>query len=93
MVLEIAQLQVRQGETGAFEEAFHSAAPIIKASPGYIGRQLRRCLESDHRYALLVRWQTLEGHTVGFRGSQRYQEWRGLLHHFYDPMPQVEHLV
>jgi len=40
---------------------------------------------------LLVQWQTLEDHTVGFRGSAPYLEWRALLHHFYDPMPQVEH--
>jgi heme-degrading monooxygenase HmoA len=91
LILEIAQLQVRPGETCAFEEAFHRAAPIIKASPGYIGHQLQRCIENDHRYALLVQWQTLEDHTVGFRGSAPYLEWRALLHHFYDPMPQVEH--
>ena len=45
------------------------------------------------RYILLVNWQTLEDHTVGFRESEQYQEWRRLLHHFYDPFPEVEHYV
>jgi heme-degrading monooxygenase HmoA len=45
----------------------------------------------ESQYILLVRWQSLEHHTVGFRGSPQYQEWRKLLHHFYDPLPAVEH--
>jgi heme-degrading monooxygenase HmoA len=42
-------------------------------------------------YLLLVNWETLEDHTAGFRGSQQYQQWRSLLHHFYDPFPEVQH--
>ena len=49
------------------------------------------CLENPHRYLLLVRWETLEAHTEGFRGSPEYQRWRALLHHFYEPFPTVEH--
>jgi heme-degrading monooxygenase HmoA len=59
--------------------------------PGYISHELRGCLEHSTRYMLLVQWQTLEDHTVGFRGSPQYQEWKALLHHFYDPFPTVEH--
>ena len=51
----------------------------------------RNVLNKDSRYILLVNWQTLEDHTIGFRGSEQYQEWRRLLHHFYDPFPEVEH--
>ncbi|WP_239024125.1 antibiotic biosynthesis monooxygenase family protein [Paraglaciecola marina] len=58
---------------------------------GYIDHQLQRCLEKDNRYLLLVRWQTIEDHTLGFRGSPEYQQWKALLHHFYDPFPEVEH--
>jgi heme-degrading monooxygenase HmoA len=58
---------------------------------GYISHELQRCLEVEHRYILLVRWQTLEDHTIGFRTSPEYQQWRSLLHHFYDPFPIVEH--
>ena len=64
---------------------------IIAASPGYLSHELRRCLEKPSRYLLLVRWRTLEDHTEGFRKSSPYQEWKRLLHHFYDPFPTVEH--
>ncbi len=91
MILEIAQLQIKHGETPAFEAAFAQAQKIIATMSGYISHELQRCLENDHQYMLLVRWQTLEDHTVGFRQSAQYQEWRKLLHHFYDPFPTVLH--
>ena len=47
--------------------------------------------EEERKYLLLVGWDTLEDHTIGFRGSEKYQEWKRLLHHFYDPFPTVEH--
>ncbi len=93
MVLEVAILDVRPGETEAFEAAFREAQVIIAASAGYQRHELRRCLEGDHRYLLLVWWDTLESHTEGFRQSAEYQRWRALLHHFYDPFPTVEHYV
>jgi len=93
MVLEVALLDVKPGQTDAFEEAFREAAPIIASMPGYVGHELQRCMENPDRYALLVRWQTLEDHTIGFRQSSEYQDWKRLLHHFYDPFPQVEHFV
>ena len=92
-ILEVAVLPVRTGRGPEFEAAFEKAASIISASPGYLSHELRRCLESEGRYILLVRWRTLEDHTMGFRGSAAYQEWRRLLHHFYDPFPTVEHYV
>jgi heme-degrading monooxygenase HmoA len=61
--------------------------------PGYVRHELQRCLETPDRFLLLVWWETLEAHTVGFRGSPQYQEWRKQLHHFYDPFPTVEHFV
>ena len=91
MILEAAMLQVRSGQEEAFEQAFRQASPIIAASPGYRGHELQRGIEAPGKYLLLVRWNTLEDHTVGFRGSPAYQEWRRLLHHFYDPFPTVEH--
>jgi heme-degrading monooxygenase HmoA len=91
MILEAAMLHVRPGQEAAFEDAFRQASPIIAASPGYGGHELQRCLEAPGKYLLLVRWATLEDHTIGFRGSPPYQEWRRLLHHFYDPFPVVEH--
>ncbi len=91
MILEVAVLNVRSGLTSEFEAAFRQATPIIASMPGYISHELQNCLENDHRYILLVRWQQLEDHTVGFRQSPAYQKWRSLLHHFYDPFPTVEH--
>lgn len=91
MILEVAVLDVRPGETDAFEAAFRDAQAIIASMPGYRSHQLRRCVENADRYLLLVEWDTLEAHTVGFRGSAEYQRWKALLHHFYDPFPTVEH--
>lgn len=91
MILEVATLDVRPGQEGAFEAAFRQASSIIAGMPGYRSHQLQRCLERSNRYVLLVNWDTLEDHTVGFRGSSGYQEWKALLHHFYDPFPTVEH--
>lgn len=91
MILEIAQLQVRPGQGAEFEAAFAGAQRIISAMPGYLGHELQRCLERADHYMLLVRWQTVEHHELGFRKSAEYQEWRRLLHHFYDPFPTVLH--
>ncbi|HVH29604.1 MAG TPA: antibiotic biosynthesis monooxygenase, partial [Vicinamibacterales bacterium] len=70
---------------------FGEAKGIIASMPGFVSLDLQRCVEQANRYALLVQWSTLEDHTVGFRQSAQYQRWRALLHHFYDPFPQVEH--
>ena len=91
MMLEVAILDVKPGLVDAFEQAFVQAQEIISGMPGYVSHQLQKCIEKSDRYILLVNWQTLEHHTVGFRESEQYQEWRKLLHHFYDPFPEVEH--
>jgi len=91
MILEQAVLNVRPGQAAEFELAFLQAQRIISASPGYLGHELSRCLERPSRYLLLVRWRKLEDHTIGFRQAAPYQEWRCLLHRFYDPFPVVEH--
>lgn len=91
MILEVAILDVRTGQEAQFEAAFKKAAPIIASMHGYVSHQLQRCLEQRSRYILLVNWETLEDHTVGFRGSDAYQAWKKRLHHFYDPFPRVEH--
>ena len=93
MILEVAVLDVRPGQSDAFESAFRQAEAIISSMRGYIAHELARCLEKPGRYVLLVRWETLEAHVQGFRGSSRYAEWKALLHHFYDPFPTVSHFV
>jgi heme-degrading monooxygenase HmoA len=91
MILEHALLDVKPGQEAAFETAVAAALPLISATPGFEGLEVRPCIEKPGRYLLLVRWRALEDHTEGFRGSARYQEWRKLLHNFYDPFPDVAH--
>ena len=91
MILEVAILEIKPGWAEKFEAAFKVASPLIASTSGYIAHELQRCLETPNRYILLVRWQQLEDHTIGFRESPQYQEWKSLLHHFYDPFPTVEH--
>jgi heme-degrading monooxygenase HmoA len=91
MILEVAKLDVKKGFERQFESAFLEASRIISQMPGYRGHELHRCVEENSRYVLLVRWNTLEDHTVGFRQSPEYKAWKSLLHHFYDPFPKVEH--
>lgn len=91
MILEVAILDVKSGQERAFENTFQKAQQIISGMPGYISHQLQHCIEDPGRYLLLVNWETLEAHTEGFRQSPQYQEWRKLLHPFYDPFPDVQH--
>jgi heme-degrading monooxygenase HmoA len=91
VILEVAVLDVKPGQKQKFEADFKKAQNIISSMPGYISHQLQNCLEEPDRYLLLVNWRTLEDHTIGFRQSNQYQEWRALLHHYYDPFPQVQH--
>lgn len=91
MILEHAILNVKPGQAVAFEAAMREALPLISASDGFRGLEVRRCIESPDRYVLLVRWDSVEAHDPGFRGSDRYPRWKALLHRFYDPFPVVEH--
>ena len=91
MILECAALKIRPGESAAFEAAFRQAQAIIAAMPGYRSHELQRCLEREEEYLLLVRWDSVAAHEEGFRKSAPYQEWKRLLHHFYDPFPAVLH--
>lgn len=91
MILEAVILYVKPNQTDAFENSFRIASNIICTMNGYIEHQLHKCIEVENKYLLLVKWQTLEDHTIGFRTSSEYQEWRTLLHDYYDPYPIVEH--
>ena len=91
MITEIALLKIKTGESAAFENAFIKASPIISSMKGCIEHELQKCIEEENKYLLIVRWQTLEDHTIGFRKSEAYTEWKKILHHFYDPFPTVEH--
>lgn len=91
MIVEHALLPVTPGLESQFEEAFASARHLIASMPGFRSLTLSRGIESPSSYLLLVSWDSVEAHEVGFRGSPEYQEWRRMLHHFYEPFPVVEH--
>ncbi len=91
MILEVAVLDIKPGQEQEFEAAFVQAQQIISSMSGYESHQLQRSLEKSSRYLLLVYWSTLEAHTIGFRGAPEYRKWKDLLHHFYEPFPEVEH--
>ena len=91
MILEFAQLTVRPSTEAQFEAVFPTAIQQIARSPGYLGHELQRCIEAPTRYALLVKWRTLEDHTVGFRGSPAFALWRAQIGPFLEGTPVVEH--
>ncbi|MFF2879196.1 antibiotic biosynthesis monooxygenase family protein [Gottfriedia sp. NPDC057991] len=91
MILEAVMLYVKDGMEEQYEEAFREASKIISSMKGYVSHELQRCMEVKGKYLLLVQWEKLEDHTIGFRQSSEYQDWKKQLHHFYDPFPTVEH--
>jgi heme-degrading monooxygenase HmoA/GNAT superfamily N-acetyltransferase len=91
VILEVATLNVRQGQSAQFEAAFARARPLIAAAPGCLSVELQRCLEVEGQYLLLVGWDGVASHMEGFRKSADYPEWKRLLHPFYDPFPTVHH--
>ena len=91
MILEVATLNIKKDLSTEFENNFQKAESIISSIKGYISHQLKKCVEQDDKYILLVNWETIEDHEIGFRQSDAYQEWKALLHHFYEPFPIVEH--
>ncbi len=91
MILETAALKMKSGQELDFEAAAKEASPILARQKGHLAHRFEKCTDTAGRYFPLVWWKTLEDHTEGFRKSADYQEWRRLLHHFYDPFPNVEY--
>jgi heme-degrading monooxygenase HmoA len=91
MIIEHVHLNIKPNRNHAFEEAFQKAKSIIYPMAGLNAVQLIKNIQDDHHYILLIFWDCIEDHTEGFRKSEAYQEWKALLHPFYDPMPMVEY--
>ncbi|MEO5775052.1 MAG: antibiotic biosynthesis monooxygenase [Sphingomicrobium sp.] len=91
MIVEHAVLEVKPGRGADFEATMLEARALIAASPGFQSIEVRPAAEQPDRYLLRVVWSDIGAHRDGFRKSERYQQWQTLLHHFYDPMPQVEY--
>jgi heme-degrading monooxygenase HmoA len=92
MILEIAQIEVKPGMEAEFEAGVAKAAPLFKRAKGCSGMVLLRSAEKPSRYRLFVQWGTIENHTVDFRGSADFQEWRQLVGHCFAAPPEVEHV-
>lgn len=91
MILEAAFLYVKKDLEQDFEVDFKKASKYISSIDGYLKHSLQKCLEVENKYLLLVEWENLEAHTIGFRESEVYQEWKKMLHNYYEPFPIVEH--
>jgi len=91
MVLEHAVITIRPGTAAEFEGAMLRARAVIAACNGFVSLELHRGVETPERYLLLVEWETLEDHTVGFRESDRFAEWRSHIGPFFDAPPEVDH--
>jgi heme-degrading monooxygenase HmoA len=93
MVLELADFAIRPGQEDAFVAAYREAVAHLRASPGFRFARMTRGVESPARFVLLVEWDDLEAHTVGFRESERFARWRALIGPFFDGAPRVEHFT
>jgi heme-degrading monooxygenase HmoA len=91
MITEIAQIDVKPGTEKDFETAVAKAKPLFLRAKGGKGIELHRSVEKPSRYRLLAKWETLENHTVDFRGSEDFQAWRGLVGQYFAAPPEVEH--
>jgi heme-degrading monooxygenase HmoA len=91
MILEIGQIAVKPGMESAFEAAVAEAVPIFRRSKGCLSMRVTRSIEVEGRYRILVEWETLENHTVDFRGSENFTQWRALVSPFFAEPPAVEH--
>ena len=92
MITEIAQIEIRSGMEAEFEAGVKKAAPLFQRAKGCRGMELQRSIEKPSRYRLFVSWDSLENHTVDFRNSADFQEWRKLVGQCFASPPEVEHL-
>jgi heme-degrading monooxygenase HmoA len=93
MILEMAQFEIKPGSEEAFEAAVVEAQPLFLSSKGCKGVRLKKSVESPSRYRLLIKWNTLEDHTVTFRGSENFLQWRALIQDYLADKPEVEHFI
>lgn len=91
MVLEIADFTVKPGTEEAFADAVREGLALVGATPGFRQARLTRGIESPGRFVLLIEWESLEAHTVGFRESENFPRWRALVGPYFDGDPHVEH--
>jgi heme-degrading monooxygenase HmoA len=92
MILEIADIRIHPGQQAAFDEAIQRGLnTVISQAKGFRGFKVNRGLESPERYVLTIFWDTLEDHTVAFRQSELFAQWRSIVGPFFAAPPVVEH--
>ena len=94
MILEIADIRIAPGQQAAFEAAIqHGLTTVASRANGFKGWKVNRGIESPERFVLMIFWETLEDHTVGFRQGPLFAEWRAIVGPFFAAPPQVEHFT
>lgn len=92
MILELADFRIQPGQNAAFEEAIQRGLQtVIQHAHGFQGYKVNKGIENPERYILQIFWDTLENHTVGFRESPAFAEWRAIVGPFFAAAPVVEH--
>lgn len=91
MILELARIDIKEGTNQDFETALEMAKGVISQSKGFQSISVKKCIEQTNRYILLIYWATLEDHTIGFRESELFKEWRALIGPFFLEAPLVQH--
>lgn len=91
MIIEVAHVKIKDGQNQPFEAAVKQAVEVFKRVPECRGLHLQHCIEAPDEYQVVIRWDTLEAHTVTFREGPLFQEWRGLVGQYFAEPPQVQH--
>ncbi|MFT5532352.1 MAG: heme-degrading monooxygenase HmoA [Burkholderiaceae bacterium] len=94
MILELADIRILPGKQIEFDAAITRGVELaISKATGFCGYKINKSIESPERYVLMIYWDTLENHTVDFRESAAFQEWRALVGPFFAAAPVVEHFT
>ena len=94
MILEHCDIQIDPSKQSAFEEAIvRGVETVISKAKGFQGYKVNHSLETPSRYLLLIYWDTLENHTIDFRGSDAFADWRAIVGPFFMKPPVVEHMT
>ena len=92
MILELADIRIQPGQQAAFEKAIeHGLNTVASKAKGFRGAKVNRCIETPERFVLQIFWDNLEDHTVGFRQSEAFAQWRTIVGPFFASPPVVEH--
>ncbi len=91
MILELATILVKEGSAKEFTLALSKAEKVLKQAQGYISHEFKQCIEEENKFILMIKWETLEAHTKGFRESELFQQWRTIIGSYFESTPNVVH--